>query len=257
MADTAISLSDTQIDDLLNQAEVRLLEKQQAQQSKSVSAPRLSSSEVIKSGIATKTPILKPLTSAPSIQKDEKLSVRVPETRKSKKEMDHSRHGQCPRDRMIFYIIVTLIEASLPSDLCRPVHDCELTASDQAHKADAGPQWFNLPATDLTPELRRDLQLLKMRDVLDPKRHYKKDTTRAIPEFSQVGTIMPGPTDYFSARMTKKDRKRTLLEDVLATEDTTRRFKSKYGEIQAAKTSGKKGHYKKMMQKRYGRNYKG
>ncbi|TRX94883.1 hypothetical protein FHL15_004344 [Xylaria flabelliformis] len=213
MADTAISLSDTQIDDLLSQAEVRLLEKQRAQQSKSVSAPRPSSSEMIKSGIATKIPASKLLNSAPSNQKDEKLSVRVPETRKSKKEM--------------------------------------------AHKADAGPQWFNLPATDLTPELRRDLQLLKMRDVLDPKRHYKKDTTRAIPEFSQVGTIMPGPTDYFSARMTKKDRKRTLLEDVLATEDTTRRFKSKYGEIQAAKTSGKKGHYKKMMQKRYGRNYKG
>lgn len=96
-----------------------------------------------------------------------------------------------------------------------------------------------------------------MRDVLDPKRHYKKDTTRAIPEFAQVGTIIPGPTDYFSSRMTKKERKRTLLEDVLETEDATRRFKNKYGEIQAAKTSGKKAYYKKQMQKRYGRNYKG
>lgn len=96
-----------------------------------------------------------------------------------------------------------------------------------------------------------------MRDVLDPKRHYKKDASRGIPEFSQVGTIMPGPTDYFSARMTKKDRKRTLLESVLETEDTTRRFKNKYSEIQAVKTSGKKAHYKKMMKQRYGKNYKG
>ncbi len=53
--------------------------------------------------------------------------------------------------------------------------------------------------------------------------------------------------------MTKKERKRTLLEEVLETEDTTRRFKSKYGEIQEAKTSGKKGYYKKMTEKRYGR----
>merc|ERR1711907_361288 len=30
-------------------------------------------------------------------------------------------------------------------------------------KATAGSQWFNMPKTDLTPELRRDLQLLKMR----------------------------------------------------------------------------------------------
>ncbi|KAI0165758.1 Fcf2 pre-rRNA processing-domain-containing protein [Xylariaceae sp. FL1272] len=124
-------------------------------------------------------------------------------------------------------------------------------------KVDAGPKWFNLPKTDLTPELRKDLQLLKMRDVLDPKRFYKKDNSRGVPEFSQVGTFIPGPTDYFNSRMTKKERKRTLLEDVLGTEDMNKKFKSKYGEIQAAKTSGKKGHYKKMMQKRYGSKYKG
>ncbi|KAJ2993453.1 hypothetical protein NUW58_g1832 [Xylaria curta] len=257
MADSTVSLSDAQIDEILNQAEVRLLEKQQAQQSKSVAGPRASNNAMIPSTITTKTPASTSTTLAPGNQKARELSVRVPEVRKSKKEMDHSRHGQCPRDRMIFYIIVTLIEASIPFHTCRPVCGHKLTTNDQAHKADAGPQWFNLPATDLTPELRRDLQLLKMRDVLDPKRHYKKDTSRAIPEFSQVGTVIPGPTDYFSARMTKKDRKRTLLEDVLDTEATTKRFKSKYGEIQAVKTSGKKGHYKKMMQKRYGRHYKG
>ncbi|KAI1302666.1 Fcf2 pre-rRNA processing-domain-containing protein [Xylaria venustula] len=212
MVDTATSLSDAQIDDLLNQAEVRLLEKQKAQQSKSVEHGR-SRNEIANTSITTGPSASKPGALAPSNQPGQELSVRVPVARKSKKEM--------------------------------------------THKSDAGPEWFNLPATDLTPELRRDLQLLKMRDVLDPKRHYKKDTTRAIPEFSQVGTIIPGPTDYFNGRVTKKDRKRTLLQDVLATEDATKRFKSKYGDIQAAKTSGKKGHYKKLMQKRYGRNYKG
>ncbi|KAI0911447.1 Fcf2 pre-rRNA processing-domain-containing protein [Ustulina deusta] len=212
MADTAIGLSDAQINELLNQAEARLLKKQEAQKIKSV-APQTSKNESVNCKITTAASASKDSTLVPRHQQGQELSMRVPEARKSRKEM--------------------------------------------SHKADAGPQWFNLPATDLTPELRRDLQLLNMRDVLDPKRHYKKDTTRAIPEFSQIGTVIPGPTDYFSGRMTKKERKRTLLEHVLETEDTTRRFKSKYGEIQAAKTSGKKGHYKKMMQKRYGRNYKG
>lgn len=92
-----------------------------------------------------------------------------------------------------------------------------------------------------------------MRNVLDPKRHYRKDNSKlSVPEYSQAGTLIEGPTEFFSARMTKKDRKRTLLEEVLETEDVTRRFKSKYGEIQAAKTSGKKGNYKKMMERRYG-----
>jgi hypothetical protein len=86
-----------------------------------------------------------------------------------------------------------------------------------------------------------------MRDVLDPKRHYKKEGSKPhVPEFSQVGTIIEGPTEFFSARLLNKDRKRTLVEEVLAGENASHRFKSKYSEIQAAKTSGKKEHYKKM-----------
>ncbi|KAI1212313.1 Fcf2-domain-containing protein [Annulohypoxylon truncatum] len=124
---------------------------------------------------------------------------------------------------------------------------------EMAVKTDAGPSWFNLPRTDLTPELKKDLQLLRMRDVLDTKRFYRKDSSRSlVPEFSAVGTIVEGPTDFFNARLTKKERKRTLLEEVLETEDVTRKFKSKYGQIQETKASGKKGHYKKMMEKRYG-----
>ncbi len=86
-----------------------------------------------------------------------------------------------------------------------------------------------------------------MRDVLDPKRHYKKDTSKSkIPEYSQVGTIIEGPTEYFTGRLSNKQRKRTLVEEILEGENATKRFKSKYAEIQAAKTSGKKAHYKKL-----------
>lgn len=121
----------------------------------------------------------------------------------------------------------------------------------QEKKATAGAQWYNLPKTDLTPELKRDLQLLKMRSVLDPKRFYKKDSKRdAVPEFSHIGTIIEGPTEYFSARLNNRERKQTLTEQVLESEKHTQRFKSKYHEIQAAKTSGKKAHYKAMSAKR-------
>jgi hypothetical protein len=86
-----------------------------------------------------------------------------------------------------------------------------------------------------------------MRDVLDPKRFYKKDSSKPqIPEFSQVGTIIEGPTEYFTGRLSNKERKRTLVEEILAGEKETGRFKSKYNQIQEAKTSGKKEHYKKI-----------
>ncbi|KAH8683277.1 Fcf2 pre-rRNA processing-domain-containing protein [Tricladium varicosporioides] len=123
----------------------------------------------------------------------------------------------------------------------------------KAKQATAGSKWYDLPRTNLTPELKRDLQLLRMRSVLDPKRHYKKEGSKAqIPEFSQVGTIIEGPTEFFTGRLSNKERKRTLVEEVMRGEKSSGRFKSKYNEIQAAKTSGKKAHYKKMRAQRRG-----
>jgi len=124
----------------------------------------------------------------------------------------------------------------------------------QERKATAGPMWFDMPRIDLTPELKRDMQLLKMRGVLDPKRHYKKENGKAkAPEYAQIGTVIEGNTEFFSARINKRDRKRTLVEEVLAGEANSGRFKRKYDEIQASKTSGKKAFYKALKAKRKGR----
>jgi hypothetical protein len=90
-----------------------------------------------------------------------------------------------------------------------------------------------------------------MRSVLDPHRHYKKNNRKGkIPSFSQTGTVIEGPTEFFSSRINKKDRAKNFVEEAMVTEQKTGRFKRKYGEIQQAKTSGKKGHYKKLMAKR-------
>ena len=108
-----------------------------------------------------------------------------------------------------------------------------------------------MPRTDLTTDLKRDLQLIKMRNVLDPHRHYKKESGKMQPpEHSQVGTIIEGPTEFFSGRIENKKRKRTLVEEVLAGEQETKRFKKKYGELQSRKSSGKKAFYKSMKAKR-------
>lgn len=108
-----------------------------------------------------------------------------------------------------------------------------------------------MPKTELTPELRRDLQLLKMRNVLDPKRHYKKDNSRNdLPAFSQVGTVIEGATEFYSSRLNKKERKQTILEEVIAQEQDSGRFKRKYEDISKAKTSGKKNFYKALKAKR-------
>lgn len=128
----------------------------------------------------------------------------------------------------------------------------------QKKKATAGTAWYNLPKTDLTPELKRDLQLLKMRNVLDPHRHYKKDGGKMqAPEYSQVGTIVEGPTEFFSGRVENKQRKKNFVEEVLAGEQETGRFKRKYGEVQNRKGSGKKAFYKALKAQRKGGVKKG
>ncbi|KAF7545908.1 hypothetical protein G7Z17_g8800 [Cylindrodendrum hubeiense] len=115
-------------------------------------------------------------------------------------------------------------------------------------KATAGSQWFDLPKTELTPEFKRDWQLLRMRGILDPK-HQKKALRASAPEYSHVGEIIAGPTEFYSARLTRKERKGTLLEEVMSSHDGTK-FSTKYAGIQKQKTSGKKGFYKKVVAQR-------
>ncbi|QIW98355.1 hypothetical protein AMS68_003873 [Peltaster fructicola] len=119
-------------------------------------------------------------------------------------------------------------------------------------QATAGPGWYDLPKTNLTPELKRDLQLLKMRGVLDPHRHYKKDNGKmAAPEYSMVGAIAEGATEFYNGRIENKKRKRTFVDEVLSGEQESGRFKKKYGDIQTKKTSGKKAFYKAVKAKRF------
>ena len=77
------------------------------------------------------------------------------------------------------------------------------------------------------------------------------------PDYSRVGTIIEGPTEFFTGRLENKNRKRTFVEEVLAGEQETKRFKRKYGELQDKKTSGKKAFYQALKTQRKGGVKKG
>lgn len=119
----------------------------------------------------------------------------------------------------------------------------------KARESNAGDKWFNMPKPEITPETKRDLQLLQMRSVLDRKRHYKKEKV-GMPKYFQTGTIIEGNTEYYSARLSNKERKKTLAEEILADSESRKYFKRKYGEIQTSKLSGRKAHYKKVKELR-------
>lgn len=124
----------------------------------------------------------------------------------------------------------------------------------QAREETAGPKWFNLPATPMTPELKQDLKIMKMRNVLDPKRHYKKADSKELPKYFQVGTVVDGAADFYNSRIPRRQRKRTLVEDLLANEEFRKRNKKKFLQIQKMKEGTKRGfHSKKKKSGRFSR----
>ena len=52
--------------------------------------------------------------------------------------------------------------------------------------ANSGPGWFNLAAPAITPDLKRDLRLLRLRGAFDPKRFYKSADNGRLPEHFAV-----------------------------------------------------------------------
>jgi hypothetical protein len=74
--------------------------------------------------------------------------------------------------------------------------------------------WFDLPEPEMTPELKRDLQLLKLRGTWDPKRFYKSNDTTKLPKHFAIGTVVEGAAEFFSARVNRKDRHQSITGEV-------------------------------------------
>ncbi|KAH9684150.1 Fcf2 domain-containing protein [Citrus sinensis] len=84
-------------------------------------------------------------------------------------------------------------------------------------KDTAGTSWFDMPAATITPELKKDLQLLKLRSAMDPKRHYKKSEAKS--------KTLP--------KLTKKERKATLADELLSDPTLGQYRKRKVREIES------------------------
>lgn len=94
-----------------------------------------------------------------------------------------------------------------------------------------GKGWFGMPATEKTEEIENDLKVLQMRSVLDSKRFYKKNDLKVLPKYFQVGKIMDSPLEYYNNRVTKKQRKKTLVDELLADAEFQKYNKRRYKQI--------------------------
>jgi Fcf2 pre-rRNA processing len=90
-----------------------------------------------------------------------------------------------------------------------------------------------------------------MRGTLDPKRMYKRPGKFAIPEFSHVGRVVEGPTEFFSGRLTNRERRRTLVDEALEAEAASGKLGKRYRDVQLKQRSGKKAFYRNLKARRH------
>lgn len=87
------------------------------------------------------------------------------------------------------------------------------------------------PERTLDIEEKLALDGLKLRDTLDPSRFYKKNATENISTNFQIGTIIEDPIDYYASRATRKERKQTLIDELI--DDSKQVIKKRFHRLRA------------------------
>ncbi|KAG9393287.1 Fcf2 pre-rRNA processing [Carpediemonas membranifera] len=76
--------------------------------------------------------------------------------------------------------------------------------------------WAEIPEAQMTPELKADLLLIKNRNVIDPKRHYKSTGWgKDLPTHVQYANVIEPASRYYS-KSSKASRKGTLMGEFVA-----------------------------------------
>ena len=112
------------------------------------------------------------------------------------------------------------------------------------------PGFFDFRSTELTEDVRHDLEVIKMRTFINPKKHYKGQDHKWAPEKFQVGTVIVPAHEFYSAGMGKKELRRGALEGFKRDTTTNSYIKRKFLEVQEKKNSGGKKQYKAKIKKR-------
>ena len=115
-----------------------------------------------------------------------------------------------------------------------------------------GEKWYNMQKQSLTPELKADLEILKVGGLMDPKFYKKKVDWTKLPQYFQVGTIIEGGDEFKTARIPKGKRKANLIDQFLEDDSNIGFSKKRFLDIQSKKkfkTSKKLDKFNKLKRK--------
>ncbi|EJD42009.1 Fcf2-domain-containing protein [Auricularia subglabra TFB-10046 SS5] len=111
--------------------------------------------------------------------------------------------------------------------------------------ATAGPGWFDLPAPSAAelPRLHREVDAMRLRNQLDPKRFYRKEDgegkgIKGLPKYFAIGKIVSTPSPFGAAsadNLPRAERKRMVVDELVDDAEARRYAKRKFGEFNAGR----------------------
>ena len=104
----------------------------------------------------------------------------------------------------------------------------------RAPDSTAGAGWFRMKPTPMSEELKADISVIRNRNYLDPKRFYK--SADKFSTMIQVGTVIEGSAEFFSSRLTKKQRRSNLTEEIMADPASADYARNKFRSMAQEKT---------------------
>ena len=124
-------------------------------------------------------------------------------------------------------------------------------------EATAGAGWFDMPAppaADL-PRLAREVDAMRLRNALDPKRFYRKADTKAgpLPKHFAIGHIMTSSTPFGGLGrddLPRSARKRTIVDELMADDEARTYAKRKFAELQSVRDERGRGTYRRKFARR-------
>jgi hypothetical protein len=114
----------------------------------------------------------------------------------------------------------------------------------QARPKTTGASHFGMGAPQVTPQLKREVQALRLHNAMDPKQFLRGEAKRDsanLPEFFQIGHVVDPGRRATTEATPAKARKRGFLEALVEDAEARGYAKKKYAEVQRSAMSGRGG----------------
>ncbi|KAF8566630.1 hypothetical protein P879_09642, partial [Paragonimus westermani] len=92
-------------------------------------------------------------------------------------------------------------------------------------------KWYDMPKPNVTEEEREDLEVIRLRRAIASDTHVKRSDTKF--KYYQQGVVVDDPGSFYD-RIARKQRGKTIVDELLANADLMKKHRKRYAQIERA-----------------------